>query len=364
MDRFLRRDSYEVLYCRVNVQFNFQKYTWILKFLIIGLIAILLAVGINRVLAIYLAPLTVPEISLTKSKKSKNKKISSRLKNFSSPIKKRCLFGCLAEDAVASAVKECPDGCAIGETCQDGTCVVQTDLSGENSSIPVKSDLSAKLLGVMVAGDAEYSTALIVAGEQTYVIGIGETILEAQIVEIRRDRVIFKRNGRLEYLKLENSIGGNPRIAAARASGLSKAAMDLKPTSYPDLRPSIPQKASTSNSKKGVRKISPTDYELDEGFLDQLSDTKKLASQASIAPNYDAAGVKRNGIKMMGIRSGSVFDQIGIKSNDVVQKINGTKIQNQAHALELLKKLKGKKSASIQIERKGGTKVLKYKVNK
>ncbi len=348
------------------MQLLFQKYAWIVKFLIVGVVAILLAVALNRVAAIFLAPLTVPEIALDKKKKRTIKKVSSRLKNFSTPIKSKCLFGCL-EASAAVAPTECVDGCGVGETCQDGACISISAIA-DSSSLPVKSDIGAKLLGAMVAGNPDYSTALLVAGDQTYVVGIGEKIIDAEIVEIRRDRIIVRRNGRLEYLKLENTIGGNPRAAAASATGLSRGAMDLKPTSYPDLRPSIPKKVTTatkSSSSTGVKKISANEFELDKAFLDkELSNTGKLASQASIAPNYDGTGVKRAGIKMMGIRSGSVFQKLGIESNDVVKKINGTNVQNQAHALDLLNKLKGKSNASIEVERKGASKVLKYKVKK
>lgn len=345
------------------MQLFFQKYAWIVKFLIVGVVAILLAVALNRVAAIYLAPLTVPEVSLDTKKKRTIKKVSARLKNFSSPIKTKCLFGCLEASAVTTTT-ECPDGCGAGESCQDGTCVANAVT--DNSSLPIKSDIGAKLLGAMVAGNPDYSTALLVASDQTYVVGIGENILDAQIVEIRRDRIIIRRNGRLEYLKLENTIGGNPRIAAAKASGLSREAMDLKPTSYPDLRPSIPKNISSAKSSlSGVKKISANEFQLDKAFFDrELANTGKLAKEASIAPNYDATGVKRDGIKMMGVKSGSVFETLGIQSNDVVKKIGGTKVQNQAHALELLNKLKGKSSASIEVERKGASKVLKYKVKK
>lgn len=325
----------------------------------------MLAVALNRVAAIFLAPFTVPEIALDTKKKSKKKKISARLKNFSSPIKTRCLFGCLEASAAVAETTGCPDGCDVGETCQDNSCVPIT--ATDTSSLPVKSDLSAKLLGAMVAGNPDFSTALISSGDQTYVVGVGEKILDAEIVEIRRDRIIVKRNGRLEYLKLENTIGGNPTLADASTAGLSRGAMDLKPAGYADLRPSIPKKISTTKSKKapGIKKLSATEFELEKTFLDkELADTGKLASQASIAPNYDATGVKRAGIKMMGIRSGSVFQQLGIQSNDVVKKIGGTPVQNQAHALDLLNKLKGKSSASIEVERKGASKVLKYKVKK
>ena len=345
------------------MQLFFKKYAWIAKFLIVGAVAILLAVALNRVAAIFLAPLTVPEVALDKKKKQVTKKVSSRLKNFSTPIKSKCLFGCLEASAVATTT-ECPDGCGAGETCQEGTCVAISAIT-DNSSLPVKSDIAARLIGAMVAGNPDFSTALLVASEQTYVVGVGEKILDAEIVEIRRDRIIVRRNGRLEYLKLENTIGGNPRVAAAMATGLSKGAMDLKPTSYPDLRPSIPKKISSAKSGAGIKKISANEFELDKAFLDkELSNTGKLASQASIAPNYDSTGVKRDGVKMMGIRSGSVFQKLGIKSNDVVKKINGTNVQNQAHALDLLNKLKGKSNASIEVERKGASKVLKYKVKK
>lgn len=340
------------------MQFFVRKYAWAMKLIVIAVVAILLAVALNRVVAIFLAPYTVPEISLKKPKKKTVRKASSRLRNLAPSIVKRCLFGCAEEELVAAEM--CPDGCADDEACEDGSCVpLQV---AENSSLPSRSEMDAKLMGVMVAKNSDYSTVLMKLSDQTFVLGIGEQILDAEIVEIRRERVIIRRNGRLEYIKLENSIIGNP------SASLAVRAPTVINSNFSNIssKVNLEKIPKSENVKPGsVNKISKNEYQIDRTVIDkELSDRKKLISQVSVMPNYDKTGTKSHGIKLAGIRSGSIYSRLGIQSNDVLTKINGRKIESQAHALDLLSKLKGKNQASIEVERKGKAKELKYKVKK
>lgn len=343
-----------------------QKWGWIGHLLVIAVAAILLATAFNKYVAIHLAPFTVPQTPEFAKKSGPTKKSAPkpRARSYADAIVKRCLFGCEEETAPAS---ECPDGCADGEVCQDGTCVPEADdISPETL---VASDLGVKLLGAMVAGDAEYSVALFAdeGAKASYILGVEDSLLgEAEIIDIRRDRVIIRRNGRFEYIKLEDSLGGAPTLTSAVAN-LPPGATDIKRT------PTIGRPANSANPPKKeaeqkvqakeapVKKISENEFELDRASVEaELNNPQKLAQGAKVVPNYKDG--KQSGIKLVGVRGDSVYKQLGIESGDVVQSINGVAIKNQAHAFELMQGLKNAKTATIEVERRGKSQKMKYSV--
>ena len=344
------------------MRFALRKYTWVINFVILAVVAVLAAIAINRLVAIALAPLTVPDVNLedADAKTASKPRTKVRTKNMAKPLTARCLFGC-AEASETGDTKplECSEGCPAGQMCEAGICVPAI----ADGSLPIVSDLDLKLMGVMVARDEQYSMAVLKQGAAvTYVIGIGEIILGAELLEIYRDRIILRRNGRLEYIKLENTIMGNPTSRTANTSktvtkGLSTGAMDLKPQTQKSA-----EKKPESGKATDVKKVGPNEFELDKKAVEtQLADSRKLATQASVVPNYDKNGNKA-GIKLVGVRSGSAYSMIGIESGDIVHKINGKTIKNQAHAFELLQSIRSASSASIEVERNGKRETFNYKV--
>ena len=343
-----------------------QKYSWVAHLLFIAVAAILLASAVTKYVAIQLAPFTVPEVPKVAGSSPKASKTPSRkpiAKSLSRAIVQRCLFGCSDEPADAS---ECPEECPEGQSCQAGKCV---PIPAEQSALMGQSDLGVKLMGAMVAANPDYSIALFSDGgsKTTYILGIGEKLMnQADIVDIRRDRVIVRRNGKLEYIKLEDSLGGAPTLTSTVA-GLPPGATDIKRTPVPPPLSKDGKEAGEAVKSKEtpmsarVKEISDGVFQLDgEAVKAELNDTDKLARGAKVIPNYQDG--QPAGIKLVGIRQSSVYAQLGIESGDVVSAINGTKVKSQAHAFELLQGLKGAKSASIEIERRGESRTLKYNV--
>jgi general secretion pathway protein C len=356
-----------------------QKYGWIINLVLIGLAALILAFAASEVIAIYLAPYRVPEIAIKvddPETKRPARRPAPRMNNFSRTIIDRCLFGCPEEAAPAA----CPEPCEPGQVCQDGTCVQIAPQGGVANSdgLPVPSDLEVKLLGAMVAANPDYSVALVQdpSSKTTYVAGIGEFIgPDAEVVEIYRDRVILRRKGRLEFIKLDASLMGNPTATRTLASagtgtfappGLNPAENDAN---VPKLRddpdaPSSPEEAKEQAEKKnseGVRKVGDGKFELERSAVeDQLNDPKQLAKQARIIPNYSDG--KRDGIKLVGVTPGGVFGKIGIQSGDVVRSINGQQVTSQNRAFELLDGMRKANNVKIQIERGGKRQTIEYSI--
>lgn len=345
-----------------------QKWGWIGHLLMIALVAVLMASAVNHTIAVYLAPYTVPEVPelARASTPSKKPARAPRARSLTRPIVERCLFGCPEE---APPPEECPDGCAEGEVCQAGECVPGSE-EEVPSELPIASDLNVKLMGAMVADDPEFSIALFsdTSAKATYILGIGDQLLgQAEIIDIRRDRVIVRRNNRLEFVQLEASLLGAPTLTNTVARPVPKPtpAVTSRPTPAAkgdeagDEEPK--SRAAAQRARTGVQKVGDGEFELDRNVMQQkLDDPEAMARGAKVIPNYENG--QKKGIKLVGVRGDSVYSQLGIESGDVVTAINGTKIKNQAHALELLQSLRSAKEASIEVERRGSTTQLKYRV--
>lgn len=338
-----------------------RKYGWVITLAFIAVGMTLAAIGVNNILASELAPFTVPELPDVKKQPTRNapERNLAGIRSWDGAVADRCLFGCKDEEEK----NKCPGGCAEGEECQEGVCVPLEGQTGpRDSSIPVESDAPLKLLGTMSADNPRYSMALIMDEDsnQTHVVTpddyIGADIL---IVEVRRDRVVFDRNGQLEFIRMANSISGNPTPVSI---GPSPATTPARPTV--SLNKNVQKKiARASGEQEGssVSKIEEGNYEVDrESIKKRLDDPKKLASEGRVIPNYKDG--KRSGLKIVGVSPGSVYRDLGIQSGDVLRGVNGNEINTQQEALELFEKLKTEDEVEIQVERRGQQKELKYKI--
>lgn len=334
-----------------------KKYGRLFQLGFVVIFAALLGFAVNEYLAIHLAPFTVPEFNTkaTRDKPSLTRPVAVSTRSFKKGIADRCLFGCVD----AAEAPSCPDGCGEGEVCQAGACVTIEPESPQDSDIAVQSDLNVKLQGSMVAKRPEYSLALIAenGGKTTYIVGLGDRIMgEADVVEIRRDRVIIRRNGRLEYIKIEDSISGSPTIRPT--SSYTAGERDIKPPALPAAVK--PPKAAPSNDV--AKKVTANRFEVDRKSLnEQLADPEKIAKAARIVPVYDKAG-KSNGIKLINVSDSSVYSKIGIQTGDIVRSINGQKIDSQAKALQLLDSMRNASNVAIEVERRGKKETMEYTV--
>lgn len=86
-----------------------------------------------------------------------------------------------------------------------------------------------------------------------------------------------------------------------------------------------------------VRKIADNDYEVDRQLVrDLVTGTSKPGGVRAIP---QMKGNEVQGIRMIGVRPGSVAAALGLKSNDVIAAIDGDQIKNVQQLLDLYAKL-------------------------
>jgi len=329
----------------------FKKYLWILLLLVIGLAAALFAAGATRLLA---SAVLVPEpVPLVVEKAPEVKLVRE---GRGSAILARNLFDSSANAApVEEALVE-------EEEQPDASELLGQDIElGDN--IPI-SDLQVTVTGTIVSSIPSQSSAAIFSAGATKLYQESDTIRDdAEIVAIRRENVFILRNSRIERLPLldedKRKAGGGrpaPGVSSAPPAALGGVA-----------GPAVASAAAAGGKdpmaavREGIKKTGPEEYEIDRGMLEeQLQDLSKLSSQARIIPHYKDG--KSDGFKLVGIRPGSIYSHIGIRSGDVLKRVNGESLDNPSKALALYEKLRSTSNVTVDVERRGSNVTMTYNI--
>jgi general secretion pathway protein C len=352
----------------------FRKYQWVLHLVGIAVAMFLVADIVNHVVASRLAPLTVaklPDIT-TEQKRQPDRSAApqSNPDQWTRALTARCLFGCADQP---TEKKTCPGGCAEGEKCEEGVCVPTKEQNQQNTpDVPVESDLNVKLMGCMVASQSDYSLAMIQDGEsqETYVVSVGDYLPgEAEVVEIERDRIYIRRNGQLEFIQLEQTIGGDPSpVSINRINGSPAANQRAAKRAQKQAERAAAQRAARQESGSGgsagslVTEQNGNEYVISRKRLEQtLENPEQVINDAQMIKNFK--GEKESGLRVVGVTPDGIFSGLGIETNDVIRSVNGQKVDNPADAKRMFDELRESKSLNVRIERDGETVEKSYELD-
>lgn len=224
----------------------------------------------------------------------------------------------------------------------------EIDASYEVTTLPIK------LLGTMVVWPSKYSSATMeVERKDEKIVTVGFDLLEGQatVWEIHRTYVVLKESSKLTIAPLWDQPKGAQSAAAERTTPAPRASVRTADTAAP----------SSKSSAEGVRRISETSFQLERQMLNRkLKDLASLGQQARVVPNYHDG--KYDGFRMIGMRGNSLFRDIGFDNGDIIKVINGNRIDSPNKALALYDALKNKSRLTVQIERNGMLKTMRYVV--
>ena len=187
---------------------------------------------------------------------------------------------------------------------------------------PTKLDLA--LLGTVTGDYAEYVHAVIKnkkTNEQA-IYQIGDLILNAKVKKILRRKVILTFQGKDQVLEM-----GEDNKTATKFAG----------------EPDISEPYSNNN----VLYISPN----------TIGDLVNYINIKDHIKNRKPDGMKINWIK-----KNSVFENVGLKQDDIIKSINGIPIASSKDALRLSGTMKDLQHATVTILRNGETKKLTFRV--
>lgn len=330
----------------------FKKYFWAVNLAAIAVLAYFVAGGVNDYLTSKLFAVPKAQASADSGKDVAKGLVEGRVPGDEAPasvLNDRNVF--------ELDPKEYEDGNKEEEPEEEGP---EEEPTAEGDL--EESDLPIDLMGTMVSATATSMATLTVEGENK-IAWVGSEFLEgkAKVVGIEPRHIVLNEKGKLKVVKLWSD--KKPAAAPGRPG---RATRPNRPTKADPAPRTPPKPAARTSAKKdwskGVKKTGAYDYEIDRAMLDeQLADLSALGREARIVPNYK--GGKYEGFKLVGVRPGSLYRAIGIRSGDVIKSINGNEINSPNKAIELFDKLKNSSNVELSIERRGQGKQLNYNIN-
>jgi len=115
------------------------------------------------------------------------------------------------------------------------------------------------------------------------------------------------------------------------------------------------------NGGKGVKKVSDSKYMVDQGeMLASTENMSQILTQARALPFMENG--KTVGFKISEIVSGSIYEKIGLKNGDVIQKVNAQDVDDPAKFFQLYQGLRNERNISIDLLRNGARQTLNYEI--
>jgi len=195
-----------------------------------------------------------------------------------------------------------------------------------------QTDLKLKLWGTVTGGsDGAYAVIEDVAQRRQNLYRVDDAVQNAIVKEIRREKVILEVNGSLEVLEMEKvEQGGARKAVAVRQTGLP---------------------APTGSSNVVLKR---------DRIEEAVNDLNNLMKQVRIRPHFKDG--KPDGLTVSGIRSNSIFAEMGLRNGDVIVGVDGTQIQSVDDALKLYENLQSSSDVKVQIKRRGRLRTIDYQI--
>ncbi len=334
-----------------------KRHFWAINLVGLAVIAWLAAGSLNALIGVQLSKASrsddKPQIAAAAGESTLTKRLrDGRLKEESGAVMSgRSMFE-IPEPEVPQEPEEQGEGGTDGE----GKEAPPPEPTLEPTSLPIK------LLGTMVVAPEAWSSASVEIDKNPQkIVNVGMELLDgkATVYAVRRNYLVLNESGKLTVAPLY------PKDAAAGADPANPGAPGTPPNpgaNLPGPRPAPPRTSDAGTpDAPGVKRLADGAYQLDRNHVNEkLKDVTQLGTQVRIVPNYH--GGKYEGFRMIGMSSGSLFSDIGFANGDVVQAVNGDKIDSPNKALALYEALKNKARLTVLIERDGQPKTLRYTI--
>ena len=93
---------------------------------------------------------------------------------------------------------------------------------------------------------------------------------------------------------------------------------------------------------------------------DAMKNVNELMRQALVMPHFNNG--QPDGLRLSGVRPGSLFTDIGLRSGDIITGVNGEQIQSVDDALRFYTSLRDADNVSVQLRRGGAERTIEYQI--
>lgn len=242
--------------------------------------------------------------------------------NVSAPIRQKALMTTAAAPEPIESYKVVSERNLFGTTDK----ILAAKLSSAGKGTATQTDITATLeVRGTVAGDAKYGFAVIEDKtlKQQKLYKVGDFIAGAKVIRIRRNSVVLMVDHQERILRIPET--SERPILPARTAG--------------------PGGLPAGAAGGGPMTIDKND------LAANLKDMGSMLSQAQIRP-YFSGGVP-DGFMISNIKSGSIYQKIGLTEGDIIQSVNNRKMTSGDDMVELFNNLKSASGLSLTIRRQG-----------
>ena len=201
-------------------------------------------------------------------------------------------------------------------------------------SEPLKpTKLLVKLWGTVTAGaDASYAIIEDKNKKDQNLYRIGDTIQNATVKEIFREKVVLNVQGKDEVLQIEK--------LESRGAGVSRP----RPRKQRVARP------------PSVRRIRLKRSQLEKA----LKSEEDISKQAKVRPHFTDG--RQDGIILTGIKPNSVYRRLGLRNGDILLGIDEADIQSAEDVSAVHQRLSSASELTLKIKRRGRLTTMNYTI--
>jgi len=201
-----------------------------------------------------------------------------------------------------------------------------------------QTSLQLKLWGT-VTGPPEEAYAVIEEGgkRDQNLFRVGDTIQNATVKLILREKIILNVEGKDEILEIEKAVGKGSAPARTLAGRR------------------IPAR-SAGQMPVSVQKITLRRNQIDSA----IQDVSQLMNQVNIRPHFYQG--QPDGMMLSRIKPNSIFMRMGLRNGDVITGVNGRDIATVDDALGFYENLKTADNVNLSIKRGGRQRSIEYSI--
>lgn len=208
------------------------------------------------------------------------------------------------------------------------------------SATAARGPADLKLLGTGGSGEFRYGIVEDQKEKEQKLVRLGDELDGAEVVEVGWRKLVLRRGPKDELLTVPPDLG----VSAARKT--SRAATT---------------RTSKNDAEAKVRKLGDDRFLIGRDEVNhQLENLSTLFTQMRAVPSMKDG--QTQGFRVFAIRRGSLFQELGLRNNDVVQRINGMELTDPTRAMGLFEELKGETRLSVDVLRGGEPRTLSYEI--
>lgn len=213
-----------------------------------------------------------------------------------------------------------------------------------------KTNLPLKLLGVIFSGDPEHGLAVI-QNEKSKLVEtflVGDFIIdESTLFKVYPDKIIIDRGSYKEFLPLvKKKLLANSRKIMKAQDRKSEYALETPSDEY---------------REEGFERVG-NNINLSEDFKQKLLsiDFAKVLQDVKAVPHFENNELK--GYRMTKLKEGSIYQKMGLQTNDIIREINGFVLDDASQVLMYLQSLRADKEFDVEVLRGGKAHVIHLQV--